>query len=227
MKVLFISDIHANLAALKAIEPYFGSVDKVICLGDIVGYGSHVNEVIAILKHYEIQCIMGNHDYFVINGHEKFGKKLNEAVLFGLDLAKETITKENFEWLKSLPLNYGFILGGRSILCCHGSPWDPLREYVYPDYQKFEKFNEFNYDVITLGHTHRMLQKQESNTLILNPGAVGQARDFEGKACAMILDTETLMVDELKLEYNFMDEIQHAQSLGAKEWIFKHFESVR
>lgn len=226
MKVLFISDIHANLEALKAVETLFEKVDKVVCLGDVVGYGSHVNEVIDLIRRYEIPTIMGNHDYFVVEGYEHFGKKLNEAVLFGLNEAKVKITESNLKWLSELPLNYGFLAGDKSIFCCHGSPWDPLREYVYPDYKSFDRFKEFNYDVIAMGHTHRMVQKNNDNQLVINPGSVGQARDLEGKVCAMIYNSEMNSIENVILDYNFKEELDYSLLCGAKDWVFKHFASM-
>ena len=70
MKIAVISDIHGNIYALmKAFEDIEEQgVDKVICLGDLVGYGPHPNEVIALIKRREIPCIKGNYDASVVDG---------------------------------------------------------------------------------------------------------------------------------------------------------------
>jgi putative phosphoesterase len=224
MKVLFISDIHANYGALKTIENQIINSDLTVCLGDIVGYHCHVNEVIEILRKHDVMCIIGNHDYYLINGLSGISKKINESVSFGLNIAERLITKDNLDWLKKLPLNMGLMLDGISVLCCHGSPWNPVHEYIYEDSKKIQDLKKFNYDFIALGHTHRQF-KAEGTPIVFNPGSVGQARDYEGVVCTAVLDTEKITLEFSQFEYDFEKEIKYSIMFGAKEWIYKHFKT--
>jgi len=226
MKILFISDIHANYPALEVLEKYIKDSDLTICLGDIVGYHCYVNEVIDFLRKHKVVCIQGNHDRYIFESLEKQTKLINDSVKFGIDIANKLINAANKEWLQHLPTSFSFKTEERSILCSHGSPWDPTNGYVYADSDLFSKMSEFKYDVIALGHTHREYIKQTNNQLIFNPGSVGQARDHEGYACAKIVDTKTMSLETLHLLYDYKKTIDYSISYGAQDWIYKHFMTI-
>lgn len=226
MKILFISDIHGNYPALLSLENYFKDVDKVICLGDIVGYHCYVNEVVEFLIHHNVTCIQGNHDRYIFEGLETQTKAINDSVRFGIEIALKKLTSENKIWLKSLPTSLSFKVDNLSVLCCHGSPWDVTNGYVYADSELFPKMSEFAFDVIALGHTHRAYTNQMDKQIVFNPGSVGQARDTEGKACAKILDTETKTLVIIQEPYNYIETINNSISYGAQEWVYKHFKTV-
>lgn len=226
MKILFISDIHGNYPALLSLENYFKDVDKVICLGDIVGYHCYVNEVVEFLIHHNVTCIQGNHDRYIFEGLETQTKAINDSVRFGIEIALKKLTSENKKWLKSLPTSLSFKVDNLSVLCCHGSPWNVTNGYVYADSELFPKMSEFAFDVIALGHTHRAYTNQMDKQIVFNPGSVGQARDTEGKACAKILDTETKTLEIIQEPYNYIETINNSISYGAQEWVYKHFKTV-
>jgi putative phosphoesterase len=225
MKILFISDIHANLEALLSLKSQIETADMTICLGDIVGYHCHVNEVIELLREHKVVCIQGNHDRYLIEGLDGQAKTINDSVRFGIEFAKDCITNNNLIWLKSLPLSLAIKEDNISILCCHGSPWDTINGYVYEDSDLFTKMQDFKYDVIALGHTHRQYLKR-GNPIVFNPGSVGQARDREGIVCAKILCTITTQFEDIYLNYNCQKEIDFSLSCGANDWIYKHFQTL-
>jgi len=227
MKILFISDIHANYEALKVLEPYIGTSDFTICLGDIIGYHCHVNEVIEFLKTKQVLCIKGNHDLYLLEGMENHTKYLNESVRFGIEIAKKNITEENYKWLENLPTALSLRKEGVSILCCHGSPWDVTNGYVYEDSALIKKMIDFKYDVIALGHTHHQYFKTNNGVqIIFNPGSVGQARDQEGLVSAKVLCTKSKTLETIALNYNYQEELNYSKSQGAGDWIYKHFKSI-
>lgn len=226
MKILICSDVHANFEALRMLSPYLKEVDLSICLGDIVGYGVEINKTIDFLRQNNFICIQGNHDRYLLEGTEKQTKYLNESVLFGIEIANRRITKDNLEWLKSLPISISYNLDGHKMLFVHGSPFDPTNEYVYPNNLDLEKFTLFHYDVMAMGHTHRVLLESLDNKLILNPGSIGQARDHEGKVCFMILETSTFSVETYQIHYDYNKHLQVMKELGADTWIYKHFQRI-
>jgi len=226
MKILFISDIHANYEALFSLESYMNSADITICLGDVVGYYCSVNEVINFLINHEVKCIQGNHDRYLLEGFIDQTKKINDSVRFGIRQAKHVITAENYKWIRSLPISFGLDFDNVSILCCHGSPWDPLNEYLYADSLPLVKMLDFKYKIIALGHTHRQYIMHNKNQIIVNPGSVGQSRDYEGKVCAKILDTNSMLFKNIYLDYDYQKTISYSLSCGASNWIYKHFQTV-
>ena len=226
MRVLFISDIHGNYPALLSLEKYFNEVDKIICLGDVVGYHCYVNEVIDFLKKHDVICIQGNHDRYVFEGLENQSKYINDSVRFGIEIAQKKLSEDNWNWLSVLPTSFSFKDNDLSILCCHGSPWDVTNGYVYADSDLFPRMLDFAFDIIVLGHTHRAYTKQTEEQIVFNPGSVGQARDTEGKACAKILDTSTREIYVIQESYDFMETLKDSISNGARDWVYKHFKTV-
>lgn len=226
MKILFISDIHGNYPALLSLCPFIQNADMTICLGDIVGYHCYVNEVVDFIRCNNIRAIQGNHDRYVFEGLERQTKHINDSVRFGIEIAQKRLNSQNKKWLQELPTSFSFKIDDCEILCCHGSPWDPTNEYIYPNSTKFHLLSQFSYNLIALGHTHRELSIRNDNQLIINPGSVGQARDFEGRACAKIVDTSTLDCISIRQKYDFNQTIQDSLSNGAKDWIYKHFQTV-
>ena len=226
MKILVLSDIHANYEALLSIDKYVRECDYILCLGDIVGYSCAVNECIDYVRKHNFLCIQGNHERYVIEGMDGQKKVLNESVRFGINHALRVITAENLSWIKSLPLIYGFRVDNISMMMAHGSPFDPINGYVYENNTNFENWNQFVCDFLFVGHTHRELTHRTEHALIVNPGSIGQSRDCEGRACACILDTETKGIERLKIEYDYMKNLNHSVSFGAGEWIYKHYQTL-
>lgn len=220
MLVTLISDIHANFEALSAISEVVESTDMVICLGDIVGYYCQVNEVIDYLRKIDAHCILGNHDNFVLRG---YNTDIPPAVKFGIDYAKQVINNDNLKWLSELPLVIGDIIDGKSILMVHGSPWNPMNDYLYSNNQRVFDLYDFQYDVIAFGQTHRRFKLiQAEKPYILNPGSIGQSRDVICKACALIWNTQTMDVEWVIRNYDSSKVIEEAIKHGAQQWIYKH-----
>lgn len=226
MKILFISDIHSNYPALLSLEKYIKEVDRIICLGDVVGYHCYVNEVVEFLIKHDVTCIQGNHDRYVFEGLEKQTKAINDSVRFGIEIAQKRLTQNSKKWLQSLPTSFSFKVDNQSILCCHGSPWDVTNGYIYADSDLFPKMADFAFDIIALGHTHREYTKCINNKIVFNPGSVGQARDAEGKACAKILDTSTRELFVIQEPFDFMVTLNDSILNGAQDWVYKHYKTV-
>ena len=97
MRYGLISDIHSNLVALDAVLHDMGPVDGLLCMGDIVGYGPQPNEVIARLREYNINSILGNHDLAVL-GLLELNEFNNDAIEANL-WTREQLNEENWAWL--------------------------------------------------------------------------------------------------------------------------------
>lgn len=190
MRVAVLSDIHSNLAALKAVLEDFSKVDEILCLGDLVGYGAEPNEVVELVRENRIRCVMGNHDYAAVTGDVK---GMNHLAAQAALWTHRTLTEENRKFLKSLPLECKVKLSGRVIYLVHGSPKDPLWEYVFPDISNsalLEITREVEADFSIFGHTHLPMLRKIFGKLVLNPGGVGQPRDLDPRASYMLLELD-------------------------------------
>jgi predicted phosphodiesterase len=218
MKLVFISDIHANYEALYPLRDELRGADRIVCLGDMVGYYCQVNQVIDFLRDLGALCVLGNHDCYLLYGCPEY---VNPAVRFGIDVAEETITPANRSWLGSLPLVWGGCLGGRSMLFVHGSPWDPISHYLYADSPRLEELNAFAFDLIACGQTHRLLLDEGQRPHRINPGSVGQPRDVATQASLITLDTATMTYREVRRSFDPEPVIALARTHGAGDWIWK------
>ena len=219
MRIALISDVHANLHALDALADVLDAVDRIFCLGDLIGYYCQVNEVIDRLRKWNACCLMGNHDYYLLNGCPSAAAP---AVRFGIAHAERTVTAANRSWLATLPLIWSGWVDNKSFLLAHGSPWRPLNDYLYADSQQLARLDAFDCDIVAFGQTHRAFQRLNSKPRLLNPGSVGQSRDRIAQACAQLVDTHDLSVETVQRPYNPTPVIDLALANGAGEWIVKH-----
>mgnify|MGYP001337944696 CR=1 FL=1 len=206
MRVLIISDIHANLTALDAVLADAGTVDEVWCLGDSVGYGPDPNDVVDRLRSLpNLTCLLGNHDVAVL-GQMNFSVFNNDAKK-SLYWQQKAVSAENLDYLRSLPQE--MVETGKASLA-HGSPRDPVWEYVLNTLTARLNFDAFETSYCFVGHSHiqcyfYMDLKRDRVSLeipplnevvnltpraILNPGSVGQPRDRDPRSAYAIFDPE-------------------------------------
>jgi putative phosphoesterase len=221
MRIAIISDIHANFEALRQVWDVITNADHVICLGDMVGYYCQVNEVLDAVRQLQATCVLGNHDAFLLSGCPA---AIPESVRFGIAYAERVITSGHRQWLAGLPLLCGRNFDGRSILAVHGSPWNPLDDYLYADSAKLPLLDAFHYDLIAFGQTHRPLTQTQGRPMCLNPGSVGQSRHSPAKATLALWDTHTATLELVERPYNAQPVIHLARENGAGDWILKHLQ---
>jgi len=189
LKIVVISDIHANLDALNSTISRLSSYDKMICLGDIVGYGPQPNEVIETLHDLQPDIVlMGNHDSAVVTQDVSgFSSNAAEAVRW----TRLKIRKENLEYLSSLKPAARVRFEETPAALFHGSPRDPLNEYVFPglpDSLGRKLIGEADSKLVLLGHTHMPMVYSTAEGILANPGSVGQPRDGDPRASHAILE---------------------------------------
>jgi len=205
MRIAVVSDIHANLPALEAVVVAAGTVDRWWHCGDVVGYGPHPNEVVARLRELDAVGVVGNHDAAALGSPvvEWFNPDAYRAAMW----TRATIHDETRAWLTALPE----ILDVDDVTLVHGSPRDPLEEYVTTDAAARGALSLARGDLALHGHTHRPVDwrldpsgsiaptwvpaRGATRTLagarhLLNPGSVGQPRDGVRDASFLVLDTD-------------------------------------
>lgn len=180
MKIAFISDIHGNYEALKAVLAELDKmkISEIYCLGDVVGYYCQVNECCNELISRKIPCLMGNHDWYMVGGGFCLrSKSVNDCLVY----QRKVITANNLNWLKTFPV-YRQI---NNIHMLHGGWSDPIDEYVQPCQEYFSRING---EIFVSGHTHIQILQQYSGKTYCNPGSVGQPRDNNPKAAFAVYD---------------------------------------
>ncbi|BAI61950.1 putative phosphoesterase [Methanocella paludicola SANAE] len=203
-QVLFISDIHGNFEALKAVNdevPY----DIVFCLGDIVDYGPEPAECIDWLRKNNVATIRGNHDnavaYRVDCGCGYVYKHLSEATR---EYTWASIDDNDISFLKGLPLLLEKEVDGVKLVLAHGSPGS-FFDYMYPDTpaeRLAELTGAISCDYLAVGHTHKPMIVSLPDKTILNPGSVGQPRDGDSRASCLSLDTATGDARIIRVQYD-------------------------
>jgi diadenosine tetraphosphatase ApaH/serine/threonine PP2A family protein phosphatase len=151
MNFAILADIHANLTALEAvlkdIEDH-GGADEIWCLGDIVGYGPDPHECIELLKNRCSVCVAGNHDWAAIGKMDTsyFNPEAAEANFW----TSQHLHLEDIHFLESLPLT--LVKGDFTLV--HGSPRDPIWEYVLSVAEAEENLKHFQTRYCLIGHSH-------------------------------------------------------------------------
>ncbi len=207
-KIGLIADPHSNLAALKAVLEDMGEVDKILCAGDLVGYGPQPNETIDLVKSNDVVSCIGNHDHAVATDNFSF---LSEDARKAAIWTKKTLNKSNLNFLKGLDEKLQLKIDEYKIFISHGTPRNPLKEYLYPSTSKralLKMTQEAKADVILLGHTHVPLEQVIQGKLVINPGAVGQPRDRNPKASYKLLELgEDIEITQKRVSYD-VDETE-------------------
>lgn len=206
MRILVMSDIHANYTALEAVLKDAGPVDETWCLGDLVGYGPDPNRVVEEVQGIQnLTCLLGNHDVAVTGKMplETFNGDAGRSLMYH----EKLLSASNMDFLRSLPSNTQ-TRGDATLV--HGSPRDPLWEYILNTLSARINFDHFDTPWCFVGHSHiqcqfTLDQSRDHVTLeksipektialrpklILNPGSVGQPRDRDPRAAYAIYDTE-------------------------------------
>jgi len=205
MRILIISDIHANLTALEAVLDDAPQVDAVWCLGDLVGYGPDPNECVKRVQQLpNLVCLLGNHDAAVagVIDNISFNNEARMAVLW----TQSVIQQVHLKYLEALTPQTEI----DSVSLAHGSPRQPIWEYVLDTRTAYENFEHFETPYCFVGHSHlpvvfHLENEQQTTDLsipaadstlkmvpraIYNPGSVGQPRDRDPRAAYAIFDTD-------------------------------------
>ena len=203
MIIAIISDVHSNLTALEAVIDKLPRYDELFCLGDIVGYGPQPNEVIArLLELRPSVTLIGNHDYAAVSGDLQ-GFSANAAT--AVEWTKQKLDRVSRDYLAVLKTSARIEREGSTFALFHGSPRDPLNEYVFPDIPTAigrSLVQDASARIVLLGHTHMPMLHRFEDGVLANPGSVGQPRDGDPRASFALL---TLSQGDVKFEVQRVD----------------------
>jgi predicted phosphodiesterase len=219
MRVVILSDIHSNLAALEAVLTAAGEFDQLWNLGDTIGYGPNPNECAELMRKRATIMIAGNHDLASLGTIDlsDFNPEARAANIWNGSQLKQ----EHYAMLAVLPPTHEV---DEQYMLAHGSPREPIWEYLLTRAQAFENFEYFKQQVCFIGHSHvplvfrlrregvcdgpsspdsgMILRLEARMRYIINPGSVGQPRNQDPRAAFAVLDTDAGTVRFERVEYD-------------------------
>lgn len=221
------SDIHSNIEALEIVFEFFENykVSSFICCGDIVGYGPNPNECIELIKSLQsLVVVIGNHDAACagLKDITWFNEYAQEAIIW----TRKQLDEQKRMYIQELPKIFSTTFEtGLNWTIVHGSPREPIDEYLLNKKEMVENLYYFNTDICFVGHTHipfvfmfeknlhisTLLIPEERKKIkllpqykyIVNVGAVGQPRDGDPRACIAFFDSTNSELEFFRLNYDF------------------------
>jgi predicted phosphodiesterase len=229
-----ISDIHSNLEALTAVLEDIDErgITRIVCLGDVVGYGPNPKECVDVVMERCDFCICGNHDHAVFYEPFNFNVGAERACYWTRqvleDEPKKDLRNQRWEFFGKLQVRATI----DNMLFVHGSPRRPVNEYLFADdvysnpnklMANFERLKEI---ACFVGHTHvpgifvddpyfespdelpeqDVYEVAEDDKVIINPGSVGQPRDRDPRASYVTVDENRVAF--IRLEYDIEQTVQ-------------------
>ncbi len=234
MKALVMSDIHSNLEALTSVfddANSNGGFDEVWALGDLVGYGPDPAACIELLRQHDAKCVAGNHD-LAVSG--KMGLEwFNEYAAAAARWTTGQLGEAELEYLRALPLR----LEMHGFTAVHGSPRDPVWEYVVNSGAALAAFEDIETRLCLVGHSHvpficrleggapvfRLAtgrpEDLKEGLAIVNPGSVGQPRDGDPRASYAVYDSESATITHRRVEYDIARTQRKMQERGLPHYL--------
>lgn len=218
MRVAVLSDIHANLEALKAVLQVVraSSPDLVVCLGDVVGYGADPDACCDLVREHAAFCLLGNHDAAVTGAMDE--AYYYEAARNVVRWTRDHLSDDNYRWLYGLP----YTRMNAEIGYYHSAPVMPSGFFyvvqsseAQTHVQIFDRLKSLSF----IGHAHlthifqvtakkakraeaKNVALREGIKYIINVGSVGQPRDRDPRACFVLWDSEAESLDFIRVQYD-------------------------
>jgi protein phosphatase len=183
MKLLIVSDIHANLEALQAVlaEPH----DALWVLGDLVNYGPNPSEVVELVRAHASLVVQGNHDYAIGSGSDpRCSDAFREMARAMQEYTEPLLDADQRAFLRNLPRTAARTIDGYRFFLCHATPTEPLFQYCRAEPAQWApEIEGIQADIVLTGHTHLPFTLNLEKLRIVNPGSVGQPKHGAPMAC--------------------------------------------
>ncbi len=219
MRYAILGDIHANLVAFEAVLKDIeakGGFNEIWCLGDIVGYGPEPHACIELLQQYKHICVAGNHDWAAVGKIDT--SNFNPDAARACQWTAQQLTAEDANYLQNLAIK----LTRGDFTLVHGSPRQPIWEYLLSVDDARDNFSYFDTNFCLVAHSHVPLifgqdkggkyftakipnairLGYENHRLIINPGGVGQPRDGDPRASYALYDSEAQIMYHYRVNYD-------------------------
>ncbi|MDN5096029.1 metallophosphoesterase family protein [Aliarcobacter butzleri] len=197
MKIIFLSDIHSNWNYLSQVKSFIESekADFIYFLGDAIGYYDEPNEVLNWLKEISAFCIKGNHEKYFLD-ELMCDSKLDN--IYQVSTNKNIITSENKEFISKWKDKLEVMICGKKFLIVHGD-FNSSENHIY-DVTKIDEKILKQYDYYIYAHTHIPLIQYTYGCCVINPGSIGQPRDYTEMPSFVTVDLSKNEVKIKKIE---------------------------
>lgn len=234
MRIAVLSDIHSNLEALEAVvaDLEHRDVDRVICLGDIIGYGPDPQQVVELVRSKGYWSVLGNHEFAL--GDIRGRRWLNFLAAENNELTAALLSPENRDYCRKLPA--WLELEGAHFV--HGYPKDNVFRYLsrQTDDQIKTLLTTYPASFFFIGHTHKLelitmegaeikrkkipqgrVPLKKDQKYIINCGSVGQPRDGDRRAKYLVWDSISSEIELNRIDYDFQRTMEKIRRLGFPE----------
>ncbi|MBU0973041.1 MAG: metallophosphoesterase [Proteobacteria bacterium] len=231
MRIAVISDIHSNMEAFSAVlaDIAIAGADRVVCLGDSIGYGPEPEQVILALKGHQIPSVMGNHERALVD--ENFLKSFNPQAKKALMINRQLMSQASIDHLSALP-PFRVHQGARFV---HGAPPDLVDRYIFKENttRLSHTMEALKEKICFVGHTHELMVyemapggvKKKNFTksrvflakeykYIINTGSVGQPRDGYNEAKYIVWDSAENTIEPRFVSYDIPKVIEKMKKAG-------------
>lgn len=243
MRYLIFSDIHSNLEAFEKFlaQKKAKNVDKILFLGDLVGYGPNPDEVIGLFRGLPyLQAVRGNHDKVIADLESS--ALFNPAAAFSAEWSKLKISPDHVQYLKNLPKGPQLVDG--FITICHGSTFDE-DYYVFSSFEATESFRFMETSIGFFGHTHypivyylrnnkidvvplaenTRIKLDRKTRYLINPGSIGQPRDKNSAASYIVFDSLKMELSFNRFAYDVSRTQKKIRDAGLPELLASRLEA--
>lgn len=228
MKLLIVSDIHANYEALKRLDSIEADYDHLVFLGDAVDYGPEPKGCIDFIKKRAYRAVRGNHDNaLAYNTDCGCSSKYKHLSLETRRYNRMLLDNEDISYLAGLPLMDRFALGDSSFFMTHASPKGDLYRYLYPqmsDDAWGSEIDGIDAGFVLLGHIHIPFVRKIGSTTIINPGSAGQPRDGDPRGSYAIWENGVVILK--RFSYDIDKTIDAIERSGMEEEVVKDLSSI-
>ena len=235
MRYLILSDLHSNLEATRCVldDARSRGFDRIVVLGDLVGYGANPNEVVNLIRELSPDAsVRGNHDKAACGISD--GETFSDVARAALVWTRRALTPSNLDYLRSLPAGPADPGG---FLIAHGSPIDE-EEYILGQIDATDVFDSLSFEVAFFGHTHfacffmtsggrarlrmieqdrHLLKLEPDARYLINVGSIGQPRDHNPKAAYAIFDAVARTVEVNRVAYDVKGAQARINAAGLPE----------
>lgn len=227
MRLLLLSDVHSNLAALEAVLSEASRADAVAFAGDAVDYGPHPAGCVALLRGCANWAVRGNHDHaLAFDTGCRCSPRFRAMSVASRAMNRERVSDDDRTWMGGLPLQTNFTFGGARFAMLHAAPADPMYHYLPEDADLEAELDGLasDADVVVLGHTHRPLLAAVGSAQVVNPGSVGQPKHGDPRAAYAVWEDGWITLH--RISYPVEETVRDLEAAGLPGDIFDGLRRV-